>query len=495
MIYWGLSMKKIGKNFRVFCLCEKQHDFESFLNTALAQTEAQRHLISFSTSKKPSTKLHSSLTNGFKIITIKVPIKVTAKWKKNEFVTQLNNFFTEFPKTSIRQNFFLDFTNLNVTKSFVDFIESSFENKIINYNIEKYSIFSLFLEKKIEKKLVNQLALNYPFLCLTNSQIHPNFYYDSKVGGKFPTNLRDLYQPVQLLMEELEKSSLEQDRLNKELFILTTHNNVLESSLATFLEMDSDLDGTPRGSVPADLVSLSHYRDLKQRYDEKTQMLSTVSHDLKSPIAAIQGFAEILRDGLAGEVTPEMKKHLEMIVSNSKRLSRMVESIMEYERYDQSDYVTQRETFDLIEIIHDAKMLILPQMIHKDQEMQIYTPDSLEMVGNRELLLRVLQNVLDNAVKYSPQKKGKIELFAEEQTIKGNKTIKITIKDNGFGFNEKNLKRVFEPFARFEPGSTSTGLGLSIVHKIVESIHGGTIKIMSPGRKKGTIVTILLPKT
>ena len=95
VIYWGLSMKKIGKNFRVFCLCEKQHDFESFLNTALAQTEAQRHLISFSTSKKPSTKLHSSLTNGFKIITIKVPIKVTAKWKKNEFVTQLNNFSTE----------------------------------------------------------------------------------------------------------------------------------------------------------------------------------------------------------------------------------------------------------------------------------------------------------------------------------------------------------------------------------------------------------------
>ncbi|MFX1282671.1 MAG: sensor histidine kinase [Promethearchaeota archaeon] len=488
-------MEKIGKNIRVFCLCKKQYDLESFLNTALAQTEAQRYLISFFTSKKPSTKLFSSLIDGFTITAIKVPIKVTAKWKKNEFVTQLNDFCAAIPKTSTRQNLFLDFTNLNVTKSFVNFIESSFENKLIDTNVEKYSIFSLFLEKKIGKTLINQLALSYPFLCLANSQIHPNFYYDSKMGGKFPTNLRDLYQPIQILIEELEKNSLEQDRLNKELFILSTHNNILESSLATFLEMDREKVDSPRGNVPADLVSLSHYRDLKQRYDEKTQMLSTVSHDLKSPIAAIQGFAEILRDGLAGEVTPEMKKHLEMIVSNSKRLSRMVESIMEYEKYDQSDYITQRETFDLIEIIHDAKMLILPQMIHKDQEMHIYTPDSLEMVGNRELLLRVLQNVLDNAVKYSPQKKGKIELFAEEQSIKGNKIIKITIKDNGFGFNEKNLKRAFEPFARFEPGSTSTGLGLSIVHKIVESIHGGSIKITSPGRKKGTTVTILLPKT
>ena len=60
--------------------------------------------------------------------------------------------------------------------------------------------------------------------------------------------------------------------------------------------------------------------------------------------------------------------------------------------------------------------------------------------------------------------------------------------------HEKNLKQAFEPFSRFEPGSTSTGLGLSIVHKIV-TIHGGTIEIGSPGRKKGTTVTILLPKT
>ena len=277
--------------------------------------------------------------------------------------------------------------------------------------------------------------------------------------------------------------------------MLITHNNILESSLATFLTLEREETKSHRTRTPADLISLLHYRDLKQRYDEKTQMLSTVSHDLKSPIAAIQGFAEILRDGLAGEITPEMKKHLELIVANSKRLSRMVESILEYEHYDSSDYVVQRETFDLIELVNDARMSVLPQMIQKDQEVQIFTPDTLEMVGNRELLFRVLENILDNAVKYSPPKKGKIELFAEEQSIKGHKIIKITINDNGFGFNKRNLKRVFEPFTRFEPGSTSTGLGLSIVRKIVESIHGGTIEISSPGRQQGTSVNILLPKT
>jgi signal transduction histidine kinase len=488
-------VEKTGERFRVFCLYEKQHELESFLKTALAQTEIQRYLVSFSSSTTLPVKSHSSLENGFTTIYIEVPRKITVKWKKNDFKTYLDNLFIDFPKKSSRQNFFLDFSKIKVTKNFVNFVESSLEKKISTYNVS-YSIFSLFLGKNLGKKPTTQLALNYPFLCLKNSQIHPNFYYESKTGGKFPSNIRDLYQPIQLLIEELEKNSLEQDRLNKELFMVTTHNSVLEFSLATFMAMEQNQIGSPRRRTPADLISLLDYRDLKQRYDEKTQMLSTVSHDLKSPIAAIQGFAEILRDGLAGEVTPEMKKHLKLIVSNSQRLSRMVESILEYEKYDQSDYVTQRETFDLIELIDDAKMSVLPQMIQKNLEVQTYTPDTLEMVGNRELLLRVLQNVLDNAVKYSPQNKGKVELFSEEQNIKGHKIIKITVKDNGFGFNEKNLKRVnrFEPFTRFEPGSKSTGLGLSIVHKIV-SLHGGTIEINSPGRKKGTTVTILLPKT
>ncbi len=487
-------MENIGNNIRVFCLYENQHELESFLNTALSQTQIQRYLISFSNSKKSPSKLHSSIENGFQTITIKVPTKVTAKWKRSEFLTNLDDLLTDFPKTSTRQSFFLDFTAMRITQSFVKFVESSLEDKISNYDIS-CSIFSLFLEKNLGKKLIANLAFTYPFLCLTDSQIHPNFYYEAEKGGKFPATLRDLYQPIQLLLEELEKDSLEHNRLNKELFMLSTHSNILETSLATFLEIERSQMGSGRKSTPADLISLSDYRNLKQRYDEKTQMLSAVSHDLKSPIAAIQGFAEILRDGLVGEVTQEMKKHLEMIVSNSKRLSRMVGSIMEMESLDRSDYIDEKQTFDLVEMIDDAKMSVLPQMIQKDLEIQIYTPDSLEMVGNRELLLRALQNILDNAVKYSPPKKGQIDLYAEEQDIKGQKVIKITVKDNGFGFNKKNLRRVFEPFTKFEPGSTSTGLGLSIVKKIVNSIHGGTIEITSLGRKKGTTVTIFLPKT
>ncbi|UCE13241.1 MAG: HAMP domain-containing histidine kinase [Candidatus Heimdallarchaeota archaeon] len=480
---------KIADTIRVFCLFEKQHEIEFFLNSTLAQTDIQRYLVIFSDSSKPTLNENLRFQNGFTIENFNVPRKITPKWKKKDFRVHMDKIFSNFPKASTRQNFFLDFSAQKVTRNFVEFVESSFEKELSNYKV-RYSLFSLFLEKNLSKKLINQLALKYPFLCLKNTQVHPNFFYDSEGSYKFPSNIRDLYQPIQLLLEEFEKSSLDLDRLNRELFLLSTQNSVLESTLATFLAIDRDQSETIV-SAPADIISLSHYRDLKQRYNEKSLMLSSVSHDLKSPIAAIQGFAELLRDGLAGEVTPEMKNHLEVIVSNSKRLSRMVDSLLEYERYDQIQI--EQETFDLVDVINDAKMSVLPQMVQKDQEIHIYAPDALEMVGNRELVLRVLQNILDNAVKYSPPQKGKVELFAEEQTQKGRQVIIIKVKDNGFGFRENDLKRVFEPFSRFEPGLTSTGLGLSIVRKIV-TLHGGTVEIFSPGRKKGTTVTIALPK-
>jgi signal transduction histidine kinase len=487
-------VKEIGKAIKVFCLFEQLPEMDSFLSSAMGETDTQRYLIRFIKPKSKPLKLNFSFEDGFILKIVHIPNTLTAKWKKETFNVFLKELFVNFPETSGRQNFFLDFSSAKTTKYVINFVETSIEKKLSEEGV-LYSIFSLFFEKNISSKIINDLALNYPFICLKNAQIHPNFYFESETKSKLPSNVRDLFQPIQLLVEELERSNLEQERLNKELFLLNTHNNVLESSLASFFAIDRDDKEIIHESVPADLISLLQHRDLKKRYDEKTQMLSTVTHDLKSPLSAIQGFTEIIRDGFAGETTTEMQKHLEIILSNTKRLSRMIESILEYEKYDQSDYITKRETFDLVELVNDAKMSVLPQMIQKDQDIQIFTPNTLEMVGNRELILRVLQNVLDNAVKYSPPQKGKISVFVEEQNIQRRKLIKITIQDKGYGIAKKDLTRIFEPFTRFEPGSTSTGLGLSIVRKIVESLHNGTIEIASPGRKKGTTVTIYLPKS
>lgn len=494
MEYGVLILEETRKSSHVFCLYEKKSEIDFFLTSTLSQTEIQRFLIVLSKNKERFNELNTLLKNGFYIKNLVVPDKITSKWKKSVFPALLKEIFNNYPKKNGKQNFFIDISTIKVSKSFIEFIESKLVEKLLKFG-KRYSLFFLFLESKLGVKLSYELAIMFPFICLKNTQIHPNFYYTQNSSTKFPSNIRDLYHPIQVLIEELERSSLEQERLNKELFIANTHNNILEASLASMLAIEKGETENRRQATPADILSLLQYRDLKQRFDQKSLMLSTVTHDVKSPLAAIQGFAEILRDGLAGEVTTEMKKHLQVIVSNSKRLARMVESLLEYESYDRSDYITQRETFNLIELIQDAKMSILPQMIQKGQKVEIFTPEYLEIVGNRELLLRVLQNTLDNALKYSPQEKGRVELFVEEKSIKGQKVVQILIRDNGFGFEPKNLKKAFDPFTRFEPGSTSTGLGLSISKKIIEDLHGGTIEIDSPGRQKGTTVTITLPKS
>jgi signal transduction histidine kinase len=477
-----------------FCLFTNQQEIDYFLKTSLAHINITRYLFIFSNTKSIVNKFHPSITDGFNTINIGVPKTKSKIWKTQEFEKLLVNIFDKIKTPNHHTNYhiFLDFSKLKISKSIVESIESSFEEKLAKYNLN-YFVYSIYLEKKLSKKLINQLVLRYETICLKGALILPNFYYDSDTKGEFPSSFREIYQPIEVLYEEIQRSSLEENRMSKELFMVKTNVNVLESSLATLLAIDKGK--TKLQKLPTDLVSLIDYHDLKRRYDQKSQILSTVIHDLKSPLAAIQGFAELLRDGLVAPITLEIRKHLEIIISNAKRLSRMIESILEYETYDQSDYLVQRETFDIVDLIDEAKMSILPQMIQKGHNMEIYSPDALEIVANRELLHRVLQNILDNSVKYSPQEKGKIELFVDEINFKGQRNIQITVKDNGYGFSKANLKKAFTPFTHFEPGSTSTGLGLSITKKIVEDLHGGIIEIASPGRNKGTTVTILLPKT
>lgn len=486
-------MENLKNGDRCFCLFANQQEIDYFLKTSLARINITRFLFIFSDSKSVVNEFHPSITDGFNIINITVPKTKIKIWIRNEFSNVISSSFEKVkPDQHKIYHIFHDFSMLKISKTIIKLIESSVEEKIASYGTN-YFVYSIYLENKLSNNLIKQLILRYKSICLKGALILPNFYYDSDPKGKFPNTIREIYQPIEVLYEIMQRRTLEENRLSKDNFMLKTNLNVLESSLATLLAIDKDK--TKSQVLPTDLVSLIDYHDLKRRYDQKSQILSTVIHDLKSPLAAIQGFAELLRDGLVSPITQEVRKHLEIIISNAKRLTRMIESILEYETYDQSNYLVQRETFDIVDLIDEAKMSILPQMIQKGQTVEIYSPDSLEIVANRELLYRVLQNILDNSVKYSPQEKGRIELLVDEINIKGQRNIQITIKDNGYGFSKANLKKAFTPFTRFEPGSASTGLGLSITKKIVEDLHGGIIKIASAGRNKGTTVTILLPKT
>lgn len=479
-----------GQN-KVLCLFKGIIDLETFLLSDLAQSEVSRCIVHVSNEKKREECFFSENAKEYEIKIIKFiyPTRKTADFGKLE--NEIIKLIQKFKKTNSKIKIFIDFSSISLSSKKINILVESIESYLIKSKA-LYILYSLFLEKNLTIQKSKEIVLSYPYLCFSPSQIHPNFYYEEKQITKFPVSIREIYQPIDILVTELKATSLEIENLRKREFQITTQKNVLESTLAFYLAQD---EGTRNvESLPADLISLMDYHTLKRKYDQKSQILSTIIHDLKSPLASIQGYTEALIHGLYGPITSEMKLNLETIILNTQRLAKMVDSLLEFENYDQSKYITNRETFDLIDILEEAKMAVLPQMIRKGQKITLFTPESVEIVANRELIVRVVQNILDNAITYSPLEKGKIDLFVEEKTESGRKFVLITIKDNGFGFRKADLQRVFQPFSRFEKHSKSTGLGLSIAKKIVEEIHGGTISLSSPGRNKGTAVRIALPR-
>jgi signal transduction histidine kinase len=477
---------------KVICLFENIKDLESFFLSDLAQSDIVRCIFSISAERKAPVGFQAQIMEKYDVELLEIPSVRRVKTFQPLLKEKMNLCVSNVPKSSQGIHIFLDYSNIKLPTKQILAIVDSFESFLIK-NGSQYTIYAIFSEKRVSKQQSRQLALTFPYICLSPSQIYPNFFYDDSSKKKFPESLRELYHPIEMLIKEVKAEKLEIERLEKEYFQISTQRNILESTLS-FYSAQEETSSSSNG-VPADLISLMEFHSLKQKYNQKTQILSTVIHDLKSPLASIQGYSEVILHGMSGPITPEIKKQLGTIITNTQRLARMVDSLLEFEQYDRSTYIAERETFDLITVLEDAKMAVLPQMIHRGQKISYFVPKSLEIVANKELIVRALQNLLDNAIKYSPQERGHVEVYVEEKKVGKRNIVIITIRDNGFGFRKADLKRIFQPFSRFETHSKSTGLGLSITKKIIEEIHGGKISIESPGRNRGSSVKIILPKT
>ena len=474
---------------KVFCLFRTEDDLQKFYVSDLAHSDILRCIIVLKKEKDDIKSFYSLLSEKYDVKLSVLSKMASRKLETANLEENYSQWFDGILESEVRV--YIDFSSCQVpVKTITPLV--NYVEELLQKTTDKFSIYSVFLEKNLSQKQTLLLMLNYPYICLNPSQIRPNFYYDTKPQKSFPKSLREIYQPFEILIEEMKSKSLEVEKLEKELFQLSTQANIQEYTLASYLLQDQN--NIKSADVPADILSLMEYQTLKTNFLQKEQILRTIIHDLKSPLASIQGYSEVIINGLSGPITQETKNHLQTIISNTKRLALMVDSLLEYEQYDRSDYVSKREKIDLVNVLNESKMAVLPRMIQRGQKISIFAPESLEIVANKELLVRALQNLLDNAIKYSPAEKGQIKVSIEDKGGKTGKVI-ITIQDNGFGFHKKDLLKAFEPFSRFEAHSKSTGLGLSIVKKIIEKIHGGTITIFSKGKNKGTTVKITLDKT
>ncbi len=207
----------------------------------------------------------------------------------------------------------------------------------------------------------------------------------------------------------------------------------------------------------------------------KDDFLSIVSHELRTPLTSIQGYSQLLEGRLRGEHARESKEmaHLRVIRSQVSRMRRLVDDLLDVSRIDRRGGVSiETADFDLAEEIRSAATRIGRE--HAERPIEVTVPDRLEVHGDRDRLDQVLTNLLENAVKYSPDG-GPIRVVAERRSGE----VEVRVADVGVGIPAEHREQVFERFYQADGDAGrrrfgGLGLGLYISRAIIDA-HGGRI--------------------
>jgi signal transduction histidine kinase/CheY-like chemotaxis protein len=225
----------------------------------------------------------------------------------------------------------------------------------------------------------------------------------------------------------------------------------------------------------------------------KSEVLGTVAHDLKNPLGVITGRAEMLTELIdASPFAPEKARaQVQHIQDSAGRLIRMVDQLLAEAMADAFDISIRRAPVDLAALAREVVEASRPLIDKKGQGIAVNAPAELVINGDPDRLREAIDNLVSNAIKYTPAG-GRIEITLVRE---GTQAL-IHVGDNGSGLLPEDMARLFGRFQRLSAkptaGESSTGLGLSIAKRIVE-LHGGRIKGESPGPGRGSVFTIALP--
>ncbi len=225
---------------------------------------------------------------------------------------------------------------------------------------------------------------------------------------------------------------------------------------------------------------------LEAQNAELERFTYTVSHDLKSPLITINGYVGMLRQDLAKGDSGAVENCLERISNAASKMSQLLKDVLELSRVGR--LVNPPEDVSLAELAREAIELVGGQVKKKGVQVKI-SPDLPVVFGDRVRLLEVLQNLIDNAVKYmGEQSRPRVEIDLRRD---GNTTI-CYVRDNGIGIESQYHEKIFDLFEQLDPKAEGTGIGLSLVKRIVE-VHGGRIWVESAGAGSGSTFCFNLP--
>ena len=272
------------------------------------------------------------------------------------------------------------------------------------------------------------------------------------------------------------------DKIHEEITSENLSKNVFDSHFGPFYG-----NGWKQRGV---IIVLHDITNLKRLEKMRSDFVANVSHELKTPVTSVKGFAETL---LGGEVKDEAtaRSFLEIIYNESERLDRLIRELLHLSRIENKVTPLHLNSVDLVSLIHSITQTLSKSISEKSLEVTLpLSTEEVKIEGDSDRLNQILLNLIANSINYT-REDGKIDISMEVTED----DVHIFISDTGIGIPEESVPRVFERFYRVDKArsrnSGGTGLGLAIVKHLVDS-HQGDIKVSSI-EGQGTTFTVTFP--
>lgn len=300
-------------------------------------------------------------------------------------------------------------------------------------------------------------------------------------------SFQDVHAPHELLhmtAEVLERKLLWHD----EITIYYPEERLLDVSVVPIYFTDSEWAGI--------LLVMQDVSEIRRLERMRSEFVANVSHELKTPIAAVKGFAETLMNGAMND--PEIAKtFLQIIHDESERLNRLIGDILELSKIESKRVPLQFSPVHVDSFLEQTVEMLQKEAEKKRIDIHLQAEQDLYVEADEDRFRQIVLNLLSNAINYTPEG-GHVKVTAASvhHNEQGEaERIQITIADTGIGIPKKDVPRIFERFYRVDKArsrsSGGTGLGLSIVKHLVESHHGAISVVSELG--VGTTFTIELP--
>lgn len=360
--------------------------------------------------------------------------------------------------------------------------DSSNNRSAISYWLDKenyeilHAVDGLSALKIIETFVPDIILLDYNLPGMDGIEVCQRIRADEKIPF-IPIVMMSSYAPEASVM------ALEQGA--DEFIIMPVKPAELKSRISAMLRLKKAV---------SESLELSKQNKKLQELDKiKSNFLSKVSHELKTPLQAILGYADILFEGLQGELNYPQKLMVKQIKDSGRRLLNLINQLLDFDQIDKGEFVTSKEVFTVESVFDYLLQAMTPFAMRRKVNLNfVLESKNIQIESDKNIVQKILMNVISNSIKFS-RENNKVIITASE---KEGEIIEFKIIDEGIGILKSNIAYIFDKFWQGDDSITRNygglGIGLALAKRLVKILNGEILVESKPN--KGSTFTIYIPK-